>query len=198
MNTNKHKEKDSDSIIELLRKDYLSKNEEDLKQRIGEISQDHINRGLHNSTVCINKQLQACYDHIDGLIDYIIESLKRDFANISLEQCKEKLLVIIDEEYKELIPFANGFLVNTGLASSNSVRNSVTQGINNKKEKAKQAIETKCAIIEKQKSAITKAVKKKTWHRKAWKYIVGIVLFLAAIFAIVWYAVDLKEKFFPK
>jgi hypothetical protein len=70
----------------------LSKNSRRLTQRAGEIVQDHINRGLYNSTVCINKQLQVHYDHIDGLINYIIESLKRDFINISLAQCKRKLI----------------------------------------------------------------------------------------------------------
>ena len=86
MNTNKHKEKDFSSIIELLMRDYLSKNTKNLTQRTGEIVQDHINRGLYNSTICINRQLQTHYDHIDGLIDYIIESLKKDFANYPILQ----------------------------------------------------------------------------------------------------------------
>jgi hypothetical protein len=193
MNTNKHKEKESDSIIELLMKDYLSKNTKNLTQRIGEIVQDHINSGLYKSTVCINKQLQAHYDHIDGLIDYVIESLKRDFVNISLWQCKEKLLAIVDNEYKKLIPFANAFLVNTGLASRNILKD-FEIGINNKKEKVRQAIETKIAIIEKQKTVI---VKKKPLYKKTWPYIAGAIVFIAAILAIIWYIVDLKERFFP-
>lgn len=194
MNTNKHKEKDFDSIIELFRMDYSSKNAKILTKRTGEIVQDHISRGLYNSTVCINKQLQAHYDHIDSLIDYIIESLKRDFINIPLEQCKEKLPAIVDSEYKRLVPFANTFLVNAGLASQSILKN-FEQGINKKKEKTKQAIKTKIAIIEKQNVATTKG---KPWYKKAWPYIAGIVVFLAAILAIVWYAVDLKERFFPR
>jgi len=193
MNTNKHKEKDFDSIIELLGRDYLSKNTKNLTQRTGEIVQDHINGGLYNSTVCINGQLQTHYDHIDGLIDYIIESLKRDFANISLGQCKEELLAIVDNEYKKLIPFANVFLVNTGLASQNILKD-FERGINNKKEKVKQAIETKIAIIEKQKAVIAK---KKPLYKKAWPYIAGAIVFIAAILAIIWYTIDLKERFFP-
>ncbi|MBN2592673.1 MAG: hypothetical protein JXA81_04125 [Sedimentisphaerales bacterium] len=145
MNTNEHKKKDFYSIIELLMRDYLSKNSKILTQRTGEIVQDHINRGLYNSTICINRQLRIHYEHIDGLIDYIIESLKRDFANISLGQCKEKLLAIVDYEYKKLIPFANAFLVNTGLASQNILKD-FERGINNKKEKEKQAIETKMLL----------------------------------------------------
>jgi len=197
MDTNKHTKKDFESIIELLKKDYLSKNAKNLTEKTGEIVQDHINRGLYNSTVCINKQLQAHYGHIDSLIDYIIESLKRDFADVPLEQCKERLLAIVDEEYKKLVPFSNAFLVRTGLASQNILKD-FEGGINNKKEKVKQAIETKCAIIEKQRLATAKAVKKKPLYKKVWKYIVGIVVFLAAILAIVWYAVDLKERFFSQ
>jgi hypothetical protein len=185
--------KDFDSIIELLMRDYLSKNSKILIQRAGEIVQDHINRGLYNSTVCINRQLQVHYDHIDGLIDYIIESLKRDFANISLGQCKEKLLEIVDYEYKKLIPFANVFLVNTDLASQNILKG-FERGINNKKEKVKQTIETKVAIIEKQKAIVAK---KKPWYKKAWPYITGAIVFIAAILAIIWYVVDLKERLFP-
>ena len=185
--------KDFDSIIELIMRDYLSKNSKILIQRMGEIVQDHINRGLYNSTVCINRQLQVHYDHIDGLIDYIIKSLERDFANISLGQCKEKLFEIVDNEYKKLIPFTNVFLVNTGLASQNILKG-FERGINNKKEKVKKAIETKVAIIEKQKAFVAN---KKPWYKKAWPYITGAIVFIAAILAIIWYVVDLKERLFP-
>jgi hypothetical protein len=195
MNTKKHKKEDFNSTIELLKKDYLSKNEKNLTKRVGEIVQDHISRGFYNSTVCINKQLHAHYDHIDSLIGYIIESLKRDFANIPLGQCKEKLFVIVDEEYKNLGLFANGFLVKTGLASQNILK-SFEGGINTKKEKVKQAIETKITLIEEQRLATAKAVKKKPWYKKSWPYIIGAVTFLAAILTIVWYLVVLKEKFF--
>jgi hypothetical protein len=192
MNTNKHKNKNSDSIIELLRKDYLSKNAKNLVDKTGKIVQDHISRGLHNSSVCLNMQLGAHYDHIDSLIDYIIESLKRDFPSISLWQCKDRLLAIVDEEYKKLIPFACGFLVNVGLASQSSL-GGLERGIDNKKERVKQAVETKCAIIEEQRLATTKALKEKSWYKKAWPYITAI----AVILAIIWYVLDLKERFFP-
>lgn len=194
MNTNQHKGKDSDSIIELLMRDYLTKNSKILTERTEEIVQDHINRGLYNSTVCINRQLQVHYNHIDGLIDYIIESLKRDFVNISPGRCKEKLLEIVEYEYKKLIPFANVFLINTGLASQNILKG-FERGINNKKEKVKQAIETKVAIIEKQKAVIAN---KKPWYKKARPYITGAIVFIAAILAIIWYVADLKERLFPE
>lgn len=174
----------------------MSKNAKSLTNRTGEIVQDHINRGLPNSTMCLNTQLGAHYDHIDSLIDYIIESLKKDFPNIPLGQCKERLLAIVNEEYRKLIPFANSFLVNTGLASQGILRGFET-GIDRKKEDVRQAVETKIAIIEEQRLATAETVKKKPWYKKAWLYITAIAVFLAAILAIIWYAVDLKERFFP-
>ena len=189
MNTNKHK-----NIIELLKQDYLLINDGNLKQKVGEIVQEHIQRSLYNSTACITKQLKANYDHIDGLIDYIIESLKKDFTSIPLSQCQGQLHAIADNEYKRLVPFANDFLVKAGLASQ-SILGNFEQVINNKKEETKQAIEMKIAIIEKQKSS---TAKKKLWYKKAWPYILGAIMLTAALLAILWYAVDLKERFFPR
>lgn len=40
--------------------------------------------------------------------------------------------------------------------------------------------------------------KKTPLYKKAWPYVTGAAIFLAAILAIVWYAVDLKERFYPK
>lgn len=37
-----------------------------------------------------------------------------------------------------------------------------------------------------------------TWIKKGWVYIFGAAIFLAAILAILWYAIDLKGRFFPR
>lgn len=145
-------ENESDAIVELLKKDYLLENEDNLKQKIAEIVQDFISRGLFNSTVCVGQQLQACFDHNKKLIDHIIKTWQQNFADIPPDNIKEKLFSLVDEEYKKLIPFANSRLVTAGLAQSNTLKG-VEQQINSKKEKAKQAIETKCAIIENQRLA---------------------------------------------
>jgi len=145
------KENEFDTIVELLQKDYLLENEDNLKQKTAEIVQDFISRGLANSTACVSKQLQAHFEHINELIDHVIKSLKQDFAGIPLANFKEKLLTIVNEEYKKLIPFAKLRLVNAGLASP-SILKSVEQQINKEEERAKQIIETRCAILEKQKA----------------------------------------------
>jgi hypothetical protein len=144
-------EKDFGAIVELLKKDYLSKTENNLKQKTGEIIQDFISQGLYNSEACTGNQLQVHFDHIDKLINHILESLKQDFPDIPLEQVKEKLFTIVDGEYKKLIPLANSHLVSAGLAQQNTLEN-FERLINGKKEKTKQAIETRLAILEKKKA----------------------------------------------
>ena len=145
-------EEDKSNIISLLKKDYLLKNQDSLKEETAGIVQDFISRGLYNSTECTSKQLQAHFDHINKLLDHILELLKKDFADIPLKQIKEKLFTITDEEYKKLVPIANSHLVNAGLAQPDILK-IVEQQINNKKKKAKQTIETRIAISEKQRAS---------------------------------------------
>ena len=129
------------------------------------------------------------------MIDYLLESLKRDFPNISLVQCKERLYAIVEEEYRILNPFANQFLINAGLASE-SILKSFEIGIAGKKEDTKKAVETKIAIIEEQKLANAETIKKKPWYKKLWPYIAAIVFLLVSMLAIIWYVLDLKERIF--
>lgn len=142
------------TIVELIQKDYLSENEDSLKQKTAEIVQDFISRGLPNTTVCVNKQLQVHFEHNNKLIDHIIETLKQDFASIPLGKFKEKLLAIVDEEYKKLVPVAHSYLVKAGLAQRDML-SGYENTINNKKEKLKQTIETRLAILEKKDKAAT-------------------------------------------
>ncbi len=148
------KENEFGTIVELLRKDYLLENEDNLKQEIAKVSQGFINRGLYNSTVCTGKQLQVHFDHLENLFNYIIESLKKEFADIPLSNFKEKLFTIVDEEYKKLIPLAYSHLIRAGLAQKNTLK-CIEQQVSKKREKTKQAIETKFAILEKQKATPT-------------------------------------------
>lgn len=145
---NNHKN-ESDVIVELLRKDYLLKTENVLKQKTAAISQDFINRGLSNSTAFVNKQVEARFEYINELVNYITKSIEKDFAYIPLNDVKERLFYIVEEYYKKIIPFANSYLVNAGLAQTNILKSFENQ-INNKKETAKQIIETKVALSDKQ------------------------------------------------
>jgi hypothetical protein len=186
------KENEFGTIVELIQKDYLLENEDNLKQKIAEIVQDFISRGLANSTACVSKQLQVHFEHNNKLIDHIIESLKQDFVGIPLANFKEKLLTIVDEEYKKLIPFANSCLVNAGLAQWDML-SGYENTINNNKQKAKQIIETAFAISEKQEAATEDkrdganlyeghAIRvSKPWYKKVSATVIALIIFLAAL-----------------
>ncbi len=148
------KENEFGTIVGLVQKDFLLENEDNLKQKTAEIVQDFISRGLANSTACVSKQLQVHFEHNNKLIDHSIESLKQDFARIPMANFKEKLLAIVDEEYKKLIPLTNSYLVKAGLGQRDML-SGYENTINNKKEKLKQTIETRLAISEKQGKATT-------------------------------------------
>jgi len=141
--------KDCDAIVDLLKKDYLLRTKADLNRRIGEVVQDFVSRGLYNSTACIGRQLQIHFEHKTRLTEHIIESLTKDFPSTSPCHLRESLDKVLDEEYKKLVPFANSFLVSAGLAQENILR-SIECGIDGKKAEAKQAIETRLAVLEKQ------------------------------------------------
>lgn len=142
----KPEEGESSDIFDLLKKEYLLRSEDNLNQKIAEIAQDFMSRGFSNSTTCVGKQLSAHFEHINEMINYIVKSIEQDFSDIPLDDVKEKLFTILDDEYKKLVPFANIQLVKAGLAQQNILR-SVEQQINSKKEKAKQAIETRLFIL---------------------------------------------------
>jgi hypothetical protein len=144
-------ERDCDNIIELLKKEYYLDTEDGLMQQIADITQDFISRGLFNSTICVSKQLEARYEHIDKLIEYILGSLEQNFTDIPLSDFKEMLSTIVEDEYEKLIPFANSCLAKAGLYEP-SMSKQFKVGIINIKEKSIKVIETKCFIAEKQKT----------------------------------------------
>lgn len=194
--------KEYDSIIELLKKDYLSKTKDELKQKTAKIEQDFISQGLTNdqglasSTYCIDQQLKVHFEYNNKLIDYIIKSLEQEFAHIPLENFQNKLLTTTQEEYKKLFSVSGKYLVRTGLASERSIKRHKQQ-INREMAKTKTRIEIQCAIHSKKQNKGSVVKTSKPLRKKVWPYIIGALTFLATILAILWYTIDLKQKFFP-
>jgi hypothetical protein len=143
------KKKDCNATVDLLKRDYLLRTRDDLNKRIAEVAQDFVTRGLYNSTACIGKQLQVHFEHKRRLVEHIIESVTKDFPSLSLSHLRDSLYKVLDEEYKNLVPFANSFLVSAGLAQENILRSSQVE-IDRKKGEAKQAVETRLAVMKKQ------------------------------------------------
>jgi len=139
-----------DDVVELLVKKYWAKSKAELDQEIGKITQDFINRNLFNSTRRVSKQLHTEFEYVQKLIEYIFEFLKQDFSNITPTSCKDKLLSIVESEYKKLIPRTISRLVESNLGQKSILEN-YENGIIDKMEKSKANIEIQCAISEKQK-----------------------------------------------
>jgi len=139
-----------ENIVELLAKDYLAKHRSDLNNKIGRIAADFIERGLSNSTAMVTKQMSANFEYLDGMINYVIESLKKDFDYIPLGNCKDKLVTILETEYKGLIPFINSLLISTGLATQSTL-DSFQKRVLDELEKAKEKIKIQCEISERKK-----------------------------------------------
>jgi len=140
---------DCGDIIELLAKKYWSESKRELDQKIAQIAQEFIGNKLFNSTRRVSKQLHIEFEYVQKLIEYIFESLKQDFSHITLTSCKDKLLSIVESEYKKLIPRTISRLVESNLGQKSMLEN-YENGIIDEMEKAKAKIEIQCAISEKQ------------------------------------------------
>jgi len=148
---NQSRRGECENVVELLVREYFAKYRSDLNRRIGSITADFINRGRFNSTDMVARQMGAELEYLDGLVNYVIGSLKGKFRYISLFDCKDKLVAILDTEYKRLILKANSLLVKAGLANQANLDN-LQKRILDGLVKAKGKIEILCAIVEKQKS----------------------------------------------
>ena len=151
-----------DDVVDLLVKKYWSESKSELDQKIAQIAQDFVNRGLSNSTIRISKQLHTEFEYIQKLTEYIFKSLKQDFSHIPLDTCKSKISAILESEYKKLIPRTTSRLVEANLGQK-SILEQYKNGIIGEMEKAKEKIEIQCALSEKEK-LVTK-VNGEKWYR---------------------------------
>jgi len=177
----KTQQDDSEDIVELLTKDYLQKSKADLNKKIGEIAQDHINRGLFSGTGRIGKQLQVDFENIDNLIDYIITSLRKEFAHIQLDICKDKLIDITESEYKKLIPKTNARLVGSNLTQKGTLQN-FENVILKEMKKAKEKIEVQFILLGREKAA-AKAKSEKWYQNRTIQaaLITGVFMLITAL-----------------
>jgi len=148
---NQSRRGECENVVELLVKEYFAKYRSDLNRKIGSITAEFIRRGLFNSSGMVTEQMGAEFWYLDGLVNYVIGSLKEKFRYIPLFNCKDKLVAILDTEYKRLIPKANSLLVKAGLANQANL-DRLQKRILDELERAKGKIEIQCALSEKEKS----------------------------------------------
>ena len=148
-----------DDVVDLLVKKYWSESKSELDQKIAQIAQDFIGNKLFNSTRRVSKQVHTEFEYVQKLIEYIFESLKQDFSNITLTSCKDKLLSIVESEYKKLIPRTISRLVESNLGQKSMLEN-YEKGILDEMQKAREKIEIQCALLEKEKAGCQKKARR--------------------------------------
>ncbi|MBN1818437.1 MAG: hypothetical protein JW828_13835 [Sedimentisphaerales bacterium] len=105
-------------LIHLLAKEYRSANTSILQNRLGEISQDYMKRGLYNSTVHVTALLGAQFDFVRNLLEFICNKLLEDFPKQPLKAFHDELEEIIEQEFKRIPSTINTILIQAGLTNS--------------------------------------------------------------------------------
>jgi hypothetical protein len=145
---------DYDAILQLLKEEFLSKN--DPKQKQGQITQDFITRKLSNSTAHVNAVFQARIDFVNDLIKWLTGSLESRFQDIALFKFQDELLATVDQEYAKLPGIINPLLVQAGLATKNLI-DQYKEKMDEAAEKTKKRIRTYCAISERRSTIVKRA-----------------------------------------
>jgi hypothetical protein len=159
--------KKCEKIINSLIQEYHSRYRQEANQRIAEVAQDHISRGFANSTVVVTKKLAVEYNYIDKLVDFLFQSLEKDFPKFPLKACKEILIRAAEVEYKKLPTKVNSWLMQACMAQQEIIKQ-YEDGILKGLEATKKKIENRCAL------STEKRVQKKWWKDPKW--IIGTVI----------------------
>ena len=109
------RKKCEEAVNDLFRK-YHSDYEHDLRFKITEVDQKYTLKGLPISTVVVSDKLNIMYDHIDRLVDFVFQSLKQDFPEFPLKDCKEFIKSTVENEYEKLPDSAKIWLAQACLA----------------------------------------------------------------------------------
>jgi len=181
---------DYTAIIEQIAKDYLLKNEGNLKSEKGKIVQSWIGKGLFNTTACVGEQLGVYFRHLDALVDHLIHELGDKFSGIPLIGFKDSLLILIDREYDKLNLLVPGLLLQSQMLQTN-VKKDFENGILSKKQKAKERVKNQCAISEQNRVVSER-------HRERWyqsRAIQAALIGAVATVVLTWFLTWLIKKF---
>ncbi len=179
---NESRRGECENVVELLVKEYFAKYRSELNRKISSINQDFINRGLFNSSRMVAEQMGVEFWYLDGLVNYVIGSLEEKFRHLSLFNCEDKLVAILDTEYKRMIPKTNSLLIKAGLAQQSTL-DSFQKRILDELERAKEKIEIQCALSEKEKSVAKSKIGKFFQDRTIQGVLMGagVLLFVSII-----------------
>jgi len=140
---------DCKEIIVRLADDFWAKQKGELTKKVGEISQDFIDRRQYNSTERVKQLVCIHHDYIDKLLDSLIESLESNYEHLSPIKCKPRLLKIVEREFANLARKVPGWLNESQLLNRDQVTLRSFEGnIQKKKEEAKIQLENRCSLWE--------------------------------------------------
>jgi len=161
--------KKCDKIIKRLIQEYHSRHRQEAKQIIAKVAQDHISRGLPGSTVVVTKKLAVEYNYIDKLVDFLFQSLEKDFPKFPSKACKEILINTVEAEFRKLPAIANNWLMEANFLQPDMIKQ-YGNGISKRLEETKKNIENRCELSDEKRG------QKKWWHKRTNQFIVTTVI----------------------
>jgi len=138
---------DCKEIIVRLANDFWAKQKGELTKKVGEISQDFIDKGLYKSTARVGKLVHIHYDYIAKLLDFLIQSLEKDYQHLSPIKCKPHLLDIVEREFANLTCKVPGWLHESQLLDKGT-RISFEDSVQKKKKEVKGHLENRRSLWE--------------------------------------------------
>ena len=168
------KRRKCDEIIARLDKDFQSNHKQELIQEIGANDQDFISTGRYGTTKRVSVLIHVHYDYISHLINIILESLERDYPNLSPIKCKQHLIAIIEREYDKLANKVPGWLIQSQLPDPTMFK-LFEDGVQKKKEEAISSLDNNCHLWEERWKHKVREHRRKT-VKKAVFYTIAAIL----------------------
>jgi hypothetical protein len=178
------KSKKCEKVINRLVQEYHSRHSQKARQEIAKVDIDYISRGLPNSSAVVTGKLVIEYDYIDRLVDFLFQSLEKDYPHFPRKVCKEFLINVVEVEYKKLLPLVNTWLMQACFAQ---LPEQYRKDILGRLEQTKNNIENRCELY---------SEKKFLWIglKKEYKFSITIVIAIISITVnVLQYSSSLRE-----
>ncbi|MFX0200279.1 MAG: hypothetical protein ACFFCW_29520 [Candidatus Hodarchaeota archaeon] len=136
-----------EEIVSRLAREFSANNKDALTKETSRAQQDLIDRGLFNSTVKVSKLLELHYQYIDGLLDFLTNSIEKKYPEFRPTMCTKHIVQIVEKEYEKLKDKVPGWLHGSQLLDKKMLA-MFEQGVISKKHKAIESLENECSLWE--------------------------------------------------
>jgi len=162
-------------IVSRLAREFSANNKDALTKETSRAQQDLIDRGLFNSTVKVSKLLELHYQYLDGLLDFLTDSIEKNYPEFRPTKCTRHIVQIVEKEYEKLKNKVPGWLHESQLFDK-GISESFNQSVITKKNEAIEGLENKCALWEKRWKQ-----RRKWYHDPKWIITIIITIIIAVI-----------------